>query len=175
MPLFSPSTPTASYPNVLLFFDYYSSGRAGPPDQPCRIPKKVGGRPGGPTLPRGRRTKSESDGPLVLAVTMQRLSCFLCTGRGKRLFRANQLLVNNVAPDQGARAACPPCAGPARHDLTTQPGTAVPPGKPSHAVFLLLLRLHRCGLVPFVTFCSKTPRATPPDPHPRRHAHPSAA
>ena len=35
-------------------------------DRPCRIPKKVRGRPGGPTLPRGRRTTSKSDGPLVL-------------------------------------------------------------------------------------------------------------
>ena len=34
-------------------------------DRPCRIPEKVRGRPGGPTLPRGRRTKSKGDGPLV--------------------------------------------------------------------------------------------------------------
>jgi hypothetical protein len=34
-------------------------------DRPCRIPKKVRGRPGGPTLPRGRRTKSKCDGSLV--------------------------------------------------------------------------------------------------------------
>jgi hypothetical protein len=34
-------------------------------DRPRRIPENVRGRPGGPTLPRGRRTKSQGDGPLV--------------------------------------------------------------------------------------------------------------
>jgi len=34
-------------------------------DRPCRMPEKVRGRPGGPTLPRGRRTMSKCDGPLV--------------------------------------------------------------------------------------------------------------
>ena len=43
-------------------------------DQPCRIPEKVRGRPGGPTLPRGRRTRSQCDGPLVSARRNSRAS-----------------------------------------------------------------------------------------------------
>ncbi len=34
-------------------------------DRPCRIRENVRGRPGGQTLPCGRRTKSKCDGPLV--------------------------------------------------------------------------------------------------------------
>ena len=33
--------------------------------RPRRIPENVRGRPGGPTLPQSRRTKSQRDGPLV--------------------------------------------------------------------------------------------------------------
>ena len=55
-------------------------------DRPCRSPEKVRGRPGGPTLPRGRRTKSQSDAPLVshLAGTMQKPRPW--TGRGRRKY-----------------------------------------------------------------------------------------
>ncbi len=42
-------------------------------------------------------------------------------------------------------AACPPCAGPARHDPTTRPGRPCPLDKPNQAALLLRLQLHGYG------------------------------